>query len=81
MALDKIGLTNSNGLLKITPKILSELGGKTQRSSQKLYFPLFYAYFWLHFKIRLLSSDFYLTKKSHSTHIFLSPAGMVNMLP
>lgn len=41
MAQDKIGLTNINGLLKITPQILSELGGKTQRSSKNFYFPLF----------------------------------------
>lgn len=59
MAQNKMGLINS----KIAPQIFSKLGGKTQRSSQKLYFPLFHAYFWSHFKLRLLPSDFYLTKK------------------
>lgn len=59
MAQDKMGLISRKGLLKITPQILSELGGKTQTPSQKLYFPLFHAYFWSHFKLRLLSYDFY----------------------
>lgn len=63
IAQDKMGLINSNGVLKVTPQIFSELGGKTERFSQKLYFLLFHAYFWSYFKIRLLSSDFYLSKK------------------
>lgn len=77
MEQEKMRLTNSNGLLEITPQILSELGDKTQRSSQKLYFPLFHAYFWSNFKIRLLSSDFYLTRVTQHTYFLIT---MVNKL-